>query len=152
MQICIFYMLHPVLCLPTILLSAEEGGSIGRENGSSPFLVYIGAENIGIKDSHSLILFSWNCFPPVTWWHWAFFLAYAVLGLLTPKITGLSFCFVYLDKHINNKWFNIGKIWKVEEKKIIHRFNRLVKFLVEFSSCFAIYLVFVTYLCSLCIF
>lgn len=36
-------------------------------------------------------------------------------------------------------------------KKKIHRFNRLVTFLVEFPSCF-IYLVFVTYLCSLCIF
>ena len=58
MQMCIFYMPHLVVCLPTIPLSAEEYGSVGRENGSNPFLVYVATENTGTKNSHNLLLFS----------------------------------------------------------------------------------------------
>lgn len=60
------------------------------------------------------------------------FLAYTVLGWLNPQIKGLLFYFVYFDKRTNNKWFNIRKIRKMEEKQSIGFTDWL--HLVEFPS------------------
>lgn len=87
---------------PQFFLQQGDCRSIGRENDSNPFLVYIGTKNMGTENSPNLLLFSHSYLVTL-----GIFLAHTALGLLSPKDKVSSFFFVYLDKVINGS--TLGK-------------------------------------------